>query len=412
MDELKKIPKNFCVMPFLGGIIKTDGTIGVCCNISNAKIKNPCNIKNNTYLEWKVSNYRKNLQNEFLSGKSPINCSRCWNQENLGKESLRQSKNKHYKLNYFKTIESFLIRFPLNSDPIEWEMQITNLCNLKCQMCSGKDSSKLLVENKKIFPSTSIHLNNEEKKELYIDQKMFDIDSNGLENIKNILNEKIKEINFRGGEPLIIPKIEDLLGYIVQKGYAKNLILQITTNGTIINDKILELLKKFKRVRLMISIESTNKQNDYIRFPSQWQTVENNIKTYKLLKNVEFFICATVSNLSLMYIDQLIHFSIKNNFYTKLEIIDSPNYMHFSILPVDLLERSLKKLMKIKNNNVSFLKIENLNALIKLLKLEINKKFLNEDKWNKFKKIIQLRDMYRKVHIKDYMPELAKYIYT
>lgn len=412
MDESKKIPKNFCVMPFLAGIIKTDGTIGICCNIKTGDIKNPLNIKKNTFDQWKNSEHRIKLQKEFLSGHKPIVCGRCWRQETIGEQSLRLNKNKNYKINYFKNIDSFFQKFPLDEGPVEWELQITNLCNLKCQMCSGKDSSKLLVENKKIFPLTNFPLDDGEKKEINFNQKTFDINDEGLKNIRGILNKKLIEVNFRGGEPLMIPKIETLLEYLIAEGIAKKIVLHITTNCTIINNNILHLLEKFKKVRLMISIDSTNKQNNYIRFPSEWLLIENNIKKYMSLKNINFYLISVVSNLSLLYLDQLLSFSIKNNFFTQLIILEDPDYMHFSILPKVLLKESLIKLKEIQKKIKNISKIQNFELLIELLELEILKESVDTYKWDKFKSMIKARDTYRQIHIQEYMPELAKFIYN
>lgn len=412
MDESKKIPENFCVMPFIGGHITTRGIIKVCCTIDSKSTKNYFNIKQDQLEEWLNSDYRKNLQKKFLNNDKPEECKNCWNKERNNELSLRLSKNRNYKLNYFKTIHNFLKRFPLTKNPIEWEMSITNICNLKCQMCTGSDSSKLLVENKEIFKSSSIQLSNFEKQDLLADQKDFNINDKELEAINKIFDGEIREINFRGGEPLLIPKIEKLLLTLVKKDYAKNLILHISTNGTIISDKILEIFKNFKKIRLMVSVESTNKQNDYIRFPSTWNSIKKNITRYKSLKNLEFYINTTVSNLNLLYLDQLIVFSMKHNFFTKLELVETPNYMHFSVLPKVILEKSLEKLLKVEVSNYNFNKIENFKNLINSLQNHINNYNLDEDKWKMFVQIIQLRDAYRKVHIQDYMPELSKVIYN
>jgi len=411
MDESKKIPKNFCVMPFVGGIIKYNGDIDVCCQIEKNN-KNNFNIKTDSFKKWTKSNYRIDLQKDFLSNKKPEACKNCWNTELQGSNSLRKLKNNEYKINYFKNIEKFLKRYPLAHDPIEWEMQITNLCNLKCQMCSGSNSSKLLAENQKIYKTKGLSLAEHEKKELVLKQADFDVDDKAVEHISEILREKIRLINFRGGETFLVPRIKQLLKILIEQGNSKNLILHITTNGTIVDDDILRLLEKFKKIRLMLSIESTDQQNDYIRFPSKWKEIEKNIKRFQTLTNIEFYVFTVVTNLSLLNIDKLIKFSIKNNFFTNLCITNYPDYMNFDVLPLNILKLSLDKLLKLKLEVSKFSKIDNFDTLINRLNKKIETYSLDKDKWKKFVKIIQLRDQYRKVTIQDYVPELAKHIYN
>ena len=103
---------------------------------------------------------------------------------------------------------------------------------------------------------------------------------------------------------------------------------------------------------------------------------------------------------------------MKHNFFTKLELVETPNYMHFSVLPKVILEKSLEKLLKVEVSNYNFNKIENFKNLINSLQNHITNYNLDEDKWKMFVQIIQLRDAYRKVHIQDYMPELSKVIYN
>ena len=106
MDESKKIPENFCVMPFIGGHITTRGIIKVCCTIDSKSTKNYFNIKQDQLEEWLNSDYRKNLQKKFLNNDKPEECKNCWNKERNNELSLRLSKNRNYKLNFLLVLIS------------------------------------------------------------------------------------------------------------------------------------------------------------------------------------------------------------------------------------------------------------------------------------------------------------------
>jgi len=410
MKKTKTIPKTFCVMPFLSGNIRTTGDYNVCCNSINTK---NYNIKRNSYREWLQSKERLDLQKDFLNGERPKACSRCWTEEDENRSSLRILKNKEHKLDRFKTFESFEKVFGNDVDPIEMEMQVTNLCNLKCAMCVGSDSSKLLVENKSIYKTNKFKLNDIEKNELTLNQKEFDVTRQGLENLYGILDTNLKVINFRGGETFMIPGIKELLKSIIKSGKSNNLLLHITTNCTLADSEIIEMLASFKKVRLMLSIEATGKQNDYIRFPSKWDSIKENIGKFKKIPNCQFFVHTVITNLNLLYADQLIDFSIKNNFFTKLEITRFPDYMHFSVLPKTLLQKSLSKLETLHKKIQNFdQKIDNYDTLLLMLRDAVKTYDYKKDKWEKFKEIMKARDNFRHVNMIDFLPELGKEIYT
>ena len=50
------------------------------------------------------------------------------------------------------------------------------------------------------------------------------------------------------------------------------------TNCTIILDKHLELLPKFKKLEIQISLDGVGSSYEFMRHPSQWETVNANIK--------------------------------------------------------------------------------------------------------------------------------------
>lgn len=126
---------------------------------------------------------------------------------------------------------------------VNWSL--TNRCNYRCKYCS-------------IWSSKS--------KELNTQQVLFIIDE--LHKCGNLA------IAFSGGEPLLRDDISDIIGYCARKG----IYTRLTTNGSLIKDKI-DCLSKVGFVR--VSIDCPKEAHDSQR---QAGSYDNTIKAIKLLK--------------------------------------------------------------------------------------------------------------------------------
>jgi radical SAM protein with 4Fe4S-binding SPASM domain len=224
---------NFCIRPFNSTVISTDGSLSPCCRIKRKNF----NIKTSTIAEYWNNKYISQLRKKFLNNERPKECESCWNEENNKFESHRLKSNFEYKAifknNYEKNLK--LIKKNNLSYPEDIEFSITNICNLSCQMCSGKYSSKLLIENN--------HLNLENLK-----QDNYNFNDKMDKEIQEILKHDLELLNLRGGEPLVNKNIINLIEKLTVMNKAKNMTLHITTNGTICNNKILNLFNKFKKI--------------------------------------------------------------------------------------------------------------------------------------------------------------------
>mgnify|MGYP000577584602 FL=1 len=66
--------------------------------------------------------------------------------------------------------------------------------------------------------------------------------------------------------------------------------IMIFTNGTIVNEELLKLLDKTKKVLIVVSIDGIGKLNEYIRYGNNSHTdqLKKNIKIFKsFIKNIE-----------------------------------------------------------------------------------------------------------------------------
>jgi radical SAM protein with 4Fe4S-binding SPASM domain len=384
---------NFCIRPFNSIVVSTDGSLRPCCQIKQKNF----NIKTSTIKEYWNNEYLSQLRKKFLDNEKPNECENCWNMENQNLQSHRIESNFEYKTIFKKKYEKNLKLLEKNNleYPEDIELSVTNICNLACQMCSGKDSSKLLIENN--------YLNFENLK-----QSDYNLHHKMHLQIKEIVKHDLKLLNLRGGEPLVNKIIIEIIEKLATSGRAKDMTLHITTNGTACNNRILNLLGNFKKIKIMLSMESIGRYNDYLRYPSHWPDIEKNILQFKSLKNVYLYINTTIQNLNLLYLEPLIEFANKHKIFLNFNILLNPQYLTFENLPLDLLTKSYKKLLEIDKKKL--IHTRNINEIIILLRDTINNYKFDVKKFNMFTNMIKKRDQYRKISIADYMPEIYNII--
>jgi uncharacterized radical SAM superfamily Fe-S cluster-containing enzyme len=117
--------------------------------MSNFKEKSFFNIRENSINDFWNSDYRNYVKNEFLEGNILPECSLCQRNEKQNIKSERQFANQHYGILGNKPGNYYLKHLKKENleHPEDYNLDITNLCNLKCYMCTGTSSSKLLIEN-------------------------------------------------------------------------------------------------------------------------------------------------------------------------------------------------------------------------------------------------------------------------
>ena len=393
---------KFCIKPFTSVVIDSTGGLKPCCSLnkklSRFKNKKVANASNgiNKYHNSKYSQY---LRKKFLNNEAPEECQTCWNDEARGFESERIRANYLHKVLFKKNYEKYLklIKKHDLKTPIEIDLAMTNLCNLKCIMCEGTSSSQLLIENFKLGYQTDL-VQKDFDWTVLTKQKIID---------QILKNNSLEYLNLTGGETLMVPEIFRLLDKLKNK----NLKIVIFTNGTQYNERIVSKLKQLKNLHMIFSIESTNKQNEYLRFPSAWNNIQRNIINFqKDLPKTIFNINCIVQNLNILYLDQLINFAHDHKFHLMLDTIQSPEYLIYTNLPLNLLEKSYNKLCNIPKEKT--IHVSNFNHLKNDLQNFIKNYRVNNKLFEKFKSVIQSRDKYRKISIFNYMPELAKEVFT
>ena len=82
--------------------------------------------------------------------------------------------------------------------------------------------------------------------------------------------------------------------------------LRITTNAMNVTTKLIELLEQFMKVEITLSIDGINEYNEYLRYPSNWDKINNNVQKFKSLKNTELDVNTVVSFLNVHLLEDVI----------------------------------------------------------------------------------------------------------
>ncbi len=93
--------------------------------------------------------------------------------------------------------------------------------------------------------------------------------------------DTVRDLSFAGGEPMLHKKLADVLDLFVARGLSKSISLYFSTNGTIKTPKMSRLLKEFGWVGIGVSIDGVGSLQEYIRPPSKWTKVRDNLLQYR-----------------------------------------------------------------------------------------------------------------------------------
>jgi hypothetical protein len=164
----------------------------------------------------------------------------------------------------------------------------------------------------------------------------------------------IKYIHLLGGETLYIDKFYDIANAVA----SPNTILGTTTNGTIYNSAIEELIPKFEEFHLGISVEAFSSVNDYTRYPSQWQHIQENILKYKKLQDtapgLQISLRITPSLLTVTDLHTVFAFCIEHGLIAEsCHILQDPKFLRIEYLPDYLREQAIQSLENLLDNNTT-----------------------------------------------------------
>jgi len=311
------------------------------------------NIKDIGILEYWNTDEMRELRSTLVKGQSNNNCENCYYQDQNNTLSGRHrqliksaidpynfdntfANSPHYK--HF--LESYVNEGHTTKLPTDLQIEVGSTCNSACLMCWPRASSRLAQDYRKLNNiDNNLFAYPDYPPDWTKDKSVFD---NFLDQLVEL---DIKYIHLLGGETLYIDKFYDIANAVA----SPNIILGTTTNGTIYNSQIEELIPKFEEFHLGISVEAFTSINDYVRYPSQWQSIQNNILKYKKLQDtqagLQISLRITPSLLTIADLHTVFAFCIEHDIIAEsCHILTDPKFLRMEYLPKYLRECAIDNL--------------------------------------------------------------------
>jgi len=300
-----KIPHdNFCVLPWISLEASPIGTVRPCCLADDEIVNNAgekFSLLSSNFKDIQDSNSMQELRQQFLAGKRPQTCRKCWNEERAGRTSKRMhtlDRLKHMLPDQEWTVEAKPLMF--------LDLKLGNICNLKCRICGSWSSSQFAAEEIAWTPR-------EQQKQTYAYQMMRSgswprENTQFWREIDTVLDD-IRYIEFTGGEPFMIQEHFDMLQGMVDRGIADQVEIHYNTNGTHYPEQAPAIWQHFKTVEIALSIDDVAERFEYQRTNAVWTDVLKNVARFRQLKtqlpNIQLQCCTTVNVFNIRYLRQV-----------------------------------------------------------------------------------------------------------
>ena len=372
--------KSFCIFPFIELLLQ-NGSTTVCCR-SDEPITQLDKLQ-----EWAIDPNYKKIRDKMLAGELiPQHCQVCYDYENKGIISPRKTETIRWTNRLGLTSIDDLSNI---KNPMYYEVRASNICNIQCRTCSPANSN--LIEKE------------------YIKIGLHDSDTTYKYSDFNFINfDNLKSLYVAGGEPSAMPEFYEFLEKCIATDNV-DFDFTINTNAVKFSNKLKNLFSHFTNLQFIVSIDGYQQINHYVRWPSEWNNIINNI--HYLIDhghNVIFQTVVsiwTISNLHILFkfIDKEFpgkHISgllaqSKNDI---LSPFNFPNAEH--------IKNNLYQITKLNcyQNDLEFK--EFINGLIdQFSTLQPN----NTQRLKEFFEFNDKLDQSRNVRLKDYIPELEEY---
>lgn len=332
---------TFCSSPWIHARINNNGDYEYCRwtapYITGLK-QNISQIHPTTWFQQNMSTIRRDM----LDGKKIPGCDRCAVMEKHGKVSGRQKQllKTGVVLEYF---EKTMLSSPWVSEWREchdrdgktdmhvqdWQIDLGNFCNNSCLFCSPQSSSRLASEH------YQLGLISKMPPAPWCDDPLL------LDRFIDALKQSphIQYLHFIGGETIITPAFRKILKTLIDVGISKKITIGFTTNLTVMDQEIVDLLTQFHLVNLGLSVECLDPANDYIRYGSRSEQTKLLLDRWVSIgKERQWLIQirTTPTVLSISRLTTVYDYAWENRVAIEsCNFIDQPAFMRPAVLPIE-----------------------------------------------------------------------------
>ena len=347
------------------------------------------NLNRDTVFDTMNSESYRKARLEVLDGKKPKACMRCYSEEAKGMASKRLEEIKNYP-EYTLGVARDATESDGSMKDVQLEfveLRLGNVCNVACRTCNPASSSKWRNDYDKLQKKTTFTLTTYDTMEGFRWPEREGFWDDLLQHCDNV-----KTFYINGGEPTLIKEHFRFLERLVELGKT-DIKLWYNINMTNMNDKVIDLWKKFDHVKVSCSIDDLGDRNHYIRYPTKWNDVEKNFLRLKK-EGFEIDVTQTVSWMNYSTLGDFYNF-----FHREHGVWVHHNYVYDpDILSPAVLPKAMRDAIHNKFSNV-----------FDDWKMQEFKKMFggpdNQAKWEKAKEYTRNLDEIREQNILDFLPE-------
>jgi len=334
-----------------------DGSFGVCCSEKEKFATDPdLNLKNMTVSDWYKSTAMAKVR-DLLSGDDRLpQCRGCYHEEAVGYESRRIKENFKSVIFTEQAFERSYLQSPWHDKfesrtadphPIDWHIDFGNECNLACKMCHSGASSTIAAHLRRIGEYAGP-----------VKTSWADDPAAWKNFLDSVDAAPIRRIHVMGGEPMLIKRYREFIDYLIDKKRFE-ISLSFVTNGTIVNQELLDKLKQFANVDIEISIESIYENNDYIRQGCRIDQIMDSIRLVSANQDdkLQLVLRTAPQLLSIGTYADLIRYAYDNCLIIEGIPLIRPDFMAIRVLPIALREKLLPAFIELEqtiSSTISF----------------------------------------------------------
>ena len=397
--------KFFCPLPWNHLLFKQKGTVQACCETWDTQFKPAETIRATANLD-----VMKQLRLDLLDDDTvPAMCHKCSDREKFQDFSVRINSMRihpHWNPESARAVtnaDGRVDNLHLEHLDIRW----SNLCNYKCRFC-GLASSNMWLKDAKLLgiaPEKQLANGNYDPKTGIAE---YDMD---WEDLKTHL-PYVRYVKLAGGEPTIMAGTYQLLEEMDRVGN-RDVMISLVTNGTTVQYgkyDLLELLGRFKDVRIQMSLEGMGARHEWARSGKKdWEVIEKNVEKFQLYGTANNWKINVHSGISWMNMFHLADFVKK---FDKMDfvfnMVTTPKEMsivNFYKSDLQACSDHYAKLLKEKNNS----RVEKHLFQIKRV-IDHGLKNTKEDiDLNEFRRVQGILDESRQQSFVEAYPEWRKY---
>jgi pyruvate-formate lyase-activating enzyme len=438
---------SFCPEAWSQIEIDAEGDFKICClanfdkDFGMAVDENGqvMNIMTHTIVEAMNSATHKQHRYEMSQNQKPKRCRSCFDSEEATKDVGEFKERSRYGLSkrqrviqntsravpeYIKydqaqnvTLEDGTL---INPKIVNLDIRFGNLCNQKCIMCSPQHSN-LWYDDWAAIGYGPPQYNRDEntyKKGKFKEYPLVE-DKDGRVKMQGLVNwwetdtwwkkfdkiaPQLRYIYFTGGEPLIVPAMQECLDRLIEKGHANDIQLRYDTNLSVINNKVIDKWKHFKNVFLCISVDDTEDRYNTIRFPGNFERILQNIYTLKENNINIHYISACVGIASPYSILRIAELAEKLKVNTYFRFLEGPDWLDIRNYPASAKLEIIENLNKHIGHSQTYDKWA--KAEIKLLEKYMNHS--EEKHLKEFIRVMNILDKQRNTNWKTSLPDVVE----